>query len=221
MQGTEAQVAPYAQYEASKYGITAALTVEKSQYAEKELARFSAFITNSNSFAVTVWGGCQATSVSTFSILRAEDGRSVYEWKPTGLTCNLLHAVTINATQSYQLAAIGLGKNLTWDQKSGTPESPGDFVSPGKYVIVATVDVVGFNPSETPCQPSGTDCDPSVDHSFSLHPTETITINSAGGVSEYGLSGAYIPVVAVASIIVALAAAISLRRRIRKARNVK
>jgi hypothetical protein len=206
MHGVEAQVVPYAHYEASKYGITATLTVEKPQYSEKEAVRFSAFITNNNSFAVTVWGGCQATSVPTFSILRVEDGRSVYQWKPTGLTCNYLYPVRINATQSYQLAAIGLGKNLTWDQRSGTPQSPAGFVDPGKYIIAATIEIVGFNPSETPCQPSGKDCDSSVEHSFNLQASGEFSIGSSNsvGLSSYSLLTTIVAGAVVATITIAL-----------------
>lgn len=175
IQSTESQRS-YAEDRSPPYGMAAMLTVEKPQYAEKELVKFSAFITNNNSFAVTVWGGCQATRVSTYSILNAENGRTVYEWKPTGLACNYLFPVRIDASQSYRLGAIGLGNNLTWDQRSGTADSPDGFVEPGRYIIATTIDIVGFNPSETPCQPSGRDCDPSVDHFFRLYATETIAI---------------------------------------------
>lgn len=175
IQGTESQRS-YAEDRSPPYGMAAMLTVEKPQYAEKEVVKFSAFITNNNSFAVTVWEGCQATRVSTYSILNADNGRTVYEWKPTGLACNYLFPVRINASQSYRLGAIGLGNNLTWDQRSGTADSPDGFAEPGRYIIATTIDVVGFNPSETPCQPSGRDCEPSVDHLFSLYATETIAI---------------------------------------------
>ncbi len=192
----------YAQSAVSEYGIVASLATSKELYAIGELVEFSAFITNTNLYPVSVWGGCQATMVSTFSITSAT-GAVVYTWKPTGASCNYLYPITINASQTLQLGAAGLGKNLTWDEKLGTPNSVSGFADPGGYTISAKIVVAGFNPSGTPCQPSGKDCDPSVDHSFTLQPSSAFQIGSLSStdLSSYGYPLAVLVTVSTIGIV--------------------
>jgi hypothetical protein len=157
-------------------------------------------LTNTNPYPVSVWGGCQATMVSTFSITSAT-GAVVYTWKPTGASCNYLYPITINANQTLQLGAVGLGKNLTWDERLGTPGSPGGFVDPGGYTLSANIVVAGFNPSRTSCQPSGRDCDPSVGRSFNLQPARAFQIGSLSSSSSPDLSSYGYPVAVLAKFV--------------------
>jgi hypothetical protein len=196
----------YAQSRASRYGITATITADKLQYAPGEIVKFSAFITNNNPYEISVWDGCHATIVSTFSVLRVDNGQSVYEWEPTGASCNYLYPVRINASQSYQLGAVGLGENLTWDQRSGTPDSPGAFVDPGRYTIGTNIAVVGFNPSGIPCQPSGEDCVQGIDHTFTLQ--TSLDIRIAASVNEF-TALPMIVVIVIAMVIIVISGIVS------------
>jgi hypothetical protein len=198
----------YAQPTVSEYGIVASLVTSKGQYALGELVEFSAFITNTNAYPVSVWAGSQATVVSTFSIANA-NGAVAYEWKPTGASSPLIHNVTINPSQTLQLGAVGLGKNLTWDQRSGTPDTPGGFVRPGRYIVTADISVVGFNPSATPCQPSGEDCDPNVNHSFNLQPSQDFSIGSSTSTSTPTTTSSSPDLSSYGYLLVVLAAALA------------
>jgi len=194
--------ASYAQSAVSEYGIVPSLATSKGLYAVGQLVEFSAFITNTNPYPVSVWGGCRATMVSTFSISRAT-GAVVYLWKPIGASCDYLYSITINSSQTLQLGAIGLGKNLTWDERTGAPSSSGGLVDPGEYTISADIVVAGFNPSGTSCQPSGTGCDPSVDHSFNLQISTTFQIGSlsASGSQDLSFYGYLVTTLVAASMI--------------------